>query len=249
MNAQTDSTNLGSAGAAWGWHELLIGRRREIWHKLQQLGPELGDIYAAAVRLLGDEGFPARVRLIAHAARELTDRLPLYLDVPVSTGHPDYEPHIKTIAGLWRARAADPTIAGMPNAGEIPEDGQSCRADRRGVGLSQDLYRQIDNLVEKYAATTTHRETLTRTVEALDQGAAGGGESYLEPVVGQWKRLHGWFVKATHVPGPGHAAPDPDECERRFELLEDVLYGLLFPFYAPMEELDGILAEANRPAG
>jgi acyl transferase domain-containing protein len=54
----------------------IADQRAQIRAALAKHAPALVEAYDAAVRLSGDETFPWRLRLVAHAVREIANALP-----------------------------------------------------------------------------------------------------------------------------------------------------------------------------
>lgn len=250
MDEAAGSQSTDADRVAESTDQYLTKRRREILAKLERLGPELADVYRAALRLIGDESFPGRVRLIAHAVREITNRLPDYLDVPVKRGQVQYKNRLDSIAPTWQAEMnAQRSISGvLGQAQRIEPQGKA--TDTPTVTISVRLFRGIDDLVTAHVQSrSTLAQKLRGVMQSTDAVEAAGAVSELDPIVEHWKGLTKWFVKRVHIPGPGKTPTDFEECRHRFKVFESVLYALLCPFYGPVEELDAILEEANRPRG
>lgn len=227
----------------------LTARQRQILDKLDDLGPELGDAYQAALLLMADDAFPVRVRLVAHLVREITNRLPDYLDVPVDKGKAEYVNLLDEIAPLWEAEMSEQaSFARRPSA--VQEAGTTPDVTEvRTVKISAGLQRKIDGLLAEHSRSrATARQKLGAVIRSIDNGGRGGSNSDPDPIVGHWKKLTDWFVKRAHFPGPGKTPADFEECRLRFAMFESVLFAVLTPFYAAVEGLDEILEQANRPA-
>ena len=232
--------------------EGLAGRRvtrqrREILERLGEVSSELAEVYEAALWLVDDYSIPARGRLLAHCARELINRLPDYLNLPVPRGQVQYVNALDRIATLWRGETS--RAAGTAWVAESSTHDGSF-AERAAVSISVELYRQIDELVTDHLRSRmTAQEKLRVVIQAAGQAGGGFSQGQLEPLVGQWNDVRKWFQERVHVPNTPATQNDLSECIRHFNTLEDILYAVLCPFYGPLEELDGILDETNKPAG
>jgi len=223
----------------------LAHRRAEILERLRNLSFELAEAYEVALWLLDNPSIPARGRLLAHCARELINRLPDYLDVPVPAEQVQYKNALDSISALWEAETSGD---GTPGKHLSQASEETSTATTEGVTVSRRLYREIDALV------TRHKQSLLATEARLSlifrpSGQTGGhfATTQLAPWLRQWKALRRWFVGHAHFPNPGIRPLDFGECEARFSVLERVLYAMLSPFYPAVEELDAILEEANEP--
>ncbi len=227
----------------------LTARQRQILEKLSDLGPELGDAYRAALLLMADDAFPMGVRLVAHLVRDITNRLPDYLDVPVAKGKAEYVNLLDDIAPLWDAEMSEQaSVAGRP--GFVQEAGGTPDVtETPTLKISAGLWRKIDGLITEHSRSrATARQRLGAVIRSTDNAGRGGSNSHLDPIVDHWKDLTHWFVKRAHIPGPGKTPADFEECRIKFGMFESVLFSVLTPFYGAVQGLDEILEQANRPA-
>ncbi|TKJ28761.1 MAG: hypothetical protein CEE40_10580 [Chloroflexi bacterium B3_Chlor] len=249
----TDSSSAFEGTGAEGTTHLretpLTARQRQMLEKLDDLGPELGDAYRAALRLMADDSFPVCVRLVAHLVRDITNRLPDYLDVPVPKGKAEYVNLLDDIAPVWDAEMSEQ--ASVPRRPSLVQEGDGAPNVTQAptVRMSAGLHRKIDGLVTAHRRSrATTRQKLRTVIQSVDDGGRGGSNSHLDPIVEHWKELTGWFVERAHIRGPGKTPADFEECRRRFGMFESVLFSVLTPFYGAVEGLDEILEQANRPA-
>ena len=223
----------------------LTPQRSEILERLHEVSQELSEVYQAALRLQDEQTFPARGRLLAHCAREVMNRLPDHLDVPIEAKRVEYDSSLDAIAVLWEDETHRHTARGRL-ACEVADN--SNVAASAEMTLSNELHARIDRLVKDHlGARTTMSERVTGVLQPPEQSGTPFPNGQLETFVRQWKDLGRWFVGHAHVPKPGKSALDFGECESHFETLEHILYTRLCPFYGAVEELDDILEETNRP--
>ena len=245
MGPGRDNDAIDAAHATRATGQPLTRQRREILEHLGQVARELAEVYRAALWLLEDKSVPARGRLLAHCARELINRLPDYLDVPITTNKVQYEDVLDGIAVLWKDETHKRTTPGHLACAVADESSVASGAQ---VTLSNKLHAGIDRLVKDHLRSrTTTSERVASVLQPRGQSGTPFPKAQLEVFVHQWKILGGWFAGHAHVPNPGGKALDFGECERRFETLEHILYTRLCAFYGAVEELDDILEEANRP--
>jgi len=79
--------------------------RNEIRSWLQRNAPSLAELYEGAVILLYEQPLPGRTRYIAHAVREIRNRLPDVIGGPAKKQRLDYTSRIDEIAKLPEAQA------------------------------------------------------------------------------------------------------------------------------------------------
>jgi hypothetical protein len=135
----------------------LTERQLRIAERLDGLSSTLGDLFRAGVRGLRERGDEAWMRLAAHACREIVNRVPDYLDLPVAGKRLDYPQRFREIADRW------------------PEDLAAAPAD--------DVLALVARLVEEHRAVSA---TLRERAEALFQAvgcrysvSCSGGEFVL----------------------------------------------------------------------
>jgi hypothetical protein len=85
----------------------LESRQREIVNALDRRGAtQLSALFRGAIRVNEDPDFPGFVNFVAHAVREIANRLPDYIDLPFPK-RVDYSGAIDRIATQWN-EAANP---------------------------------------------------------------------------------------------------------------------------------------------
>src|SRR5713101_7429324 len=75
--------------------------RQELLNWFRRNAESLADAYEGAIRLLVDRDFPGRVHFIAHAVRDIADRLAFVLDPQLTPRRVQYEHHMDGILKLW----------------------------------------------------------------------------------------------------------------------------------------------------
>ena len=225
----------------------LTRQRRDILERLGEVSSELAEAYEAALWLVDDHSIPARGRLLAHCARELINKLPDHLDVPIDAKRVEYENALDRIAVLWQDLTHKHTSFGHVAHGVADESSVVASAQ---VTVSNKLFGMIDRLVKDHLLSrTTISQRVTSALQPQEQPGTPFSNAQLETFLHHWKYLSRWFAGHAHLPNPGSRALDFAECEHHFETLEHILHTTLCPFYAAVEELDDILEEANRRTG
>jgi hypothetical protein len=181
----------------------------------------------------------ARERFVAHAVREIRNRLPERI-----TGEKrkrvDYEGHLKQLIGLCEqhglslddVRPIAPTEsseeAGLPEEMSLPE----------GVRVK---------FVEMVRDHTEGSERLRESIVRMFAEAAPENQEYREtirPVAERWFETTKWFMERTHAPEKLNSA-SLEELLLQFELFEKGLMSLANAFYETIDELDEILGHTH----
>jgi hypothetical protein len=97
-----------------------VDQRAQIRGALQKHAPALVDRYEAAVRLVQNETFPWRLRLVAHAVREIANALPEEL-LGLKAGR-DSDALLEDVTRTWE-RDVSPSALDGPRSGSHPQCG------------------------------------------------------------------------------------------------------------------------------
>jgi hypothetical protein len=215
--------------------------RREIRGWLSRNGAvSLSELYAGAVMLVGQKA-PGRARLVAHAVREIRNRLPDVLAPEKAPKHLNYHKECGVIRSLWpemgplqqlAAPSPAPTATGMVT---IP----AAAAARVQHLLAEDL--EVEGRVRQAARRLYAAAVRVRSNRVITSSEA----TAIEPAITGWLEVTQWFVELVHEGRTPDEATNPDEFERRFELFERALLALIQDFYPALDDLDDILEEAN----
>ena len=228
----------GTIGSPWNPSrvELRDWSRREA--------PSLGDLYEAAVELLYQQPLPGRIRMIAHAAREITNRLPDYLSGERVGKRLDYATRMDGIEERWNKHKQ----MSSPSASESSPVSLSSQ----DIQIPAELYNELDLLISDHrAARQRPLDAAQRLYEGLDPENNMKMGDTLRPVLLQWVAITKWFTGHAHDGGKGKRDGDYDwdEVKRKFELMELSLRSIVGAFFVAVNELDEILAETNSRAG
>jgi hypothetical protein len=217
--------------------------RMELRGWLARNAPPLADLYSGAVMLLHDQRFPGRFRFIAHAVREIRNRLPDAISGRTSSGRFNWKDRLDALAENW-ARYKLPFDGALPGLTFIG----AAEPDSSGPGqasLPVPVVRQMATLLGDHReAREKPREAAMRLFEACAPENCQLRDS-LRPVVDQWFNVTEWFVSKAHSPGVAGASHDEASLRYHFELFERTLNALVGRFFATAADLDEILEEAN----
>jgi hypothetical protein len=214
--------------------------RREIRAWLQRNNAvSLSELYEGAVELVS-RTVPGRVRLVAHAVREIRNRLPDALAPEKEPERLDYRKRCEAIRNVWQ-RLDSIELLGSRN---VPDATAS-------VGVPVVAAEQVQQLLDDDQAVQGRvRATATRLYVAVVRIRSGrtlteSEQVAIEPAIRQWHIVTDWFVDRAHDNGTPDGENDLQAFADRFELFERALYSLIQEFYPATKDLDEILEEAN----
>lgn len=209
----------------------------ENQHKLHDLfkkqAPHLLDAYIGALTLIGTRSFPGRIYFIAHAARDICNRLP-DIFLTIENSKIGYEEKLDEIAKVWpdtNVKASD--YAPRP---DIDTD--------MTVSIPISVAMKILTLLDKNKNRRTQFNKFD-DMFALLAGADEQERKLLQPIVKEFKDVADWFMKHTHL--RNKAMPDVPQCEieQKFEHFESLVCTLLKGFFETKDDINEILQQAN----
>jgi hypothetical protein len=83
---------------------------------LHRNAPSLAELYEGAALLIFEVPLPGHARFVAHAVREIRNRLPFVISGSKSSGNLDYKGRMDQIIERWKGAgfSTDGRIAGLP---------------------------------------------------------------------------------------------------------------------------------------
>ena len=221
-----------SDGESWRTPE-----RAALVRWLNRCAPALVPLYMGALRLALLDSFPGRVHFIAHAIREICNRLPGALGPKVKRHDAGYEPLTDKIRDQWLAE-------------DLPENGRLRISDEsvppasgpRRQEVSVELLESVGRLIADHNEAKVNREAREKArFGALTN--LGSTPSFARKVWQKRKRDAHKFAHAADDPRP----PERDEeWVAAFYELERDLIAISRPSQENLDELDRLLAEVNR---
>jgi hypothetical protein len=210
--------------------------RRDIREWLYKTAPSLGELYEGAVWLAYGPRLPGRVRFIGHAVREIGNALPAAMSEAVRRGALAYKERLDQVAKTWEHY-------GYPLDGTLPT-ATTPEVPMPDIALPRPLVEQIAVLLGDHRGVRLKRdEAAVHLFEACIPADQFTPE-WVMPVIDQWLGVISWFMSRTHDSGTPDAAHEA-EVPGQFELFETILGTLSREFFATMEGIDAILADAN----
>lgn len=220
------------SGTAWS------PRRHELLEWFQEHAPSLADPYRGAVQLLAVPDFPGRIHFIAHAVRDICNRLPDFLG-SVQRDRLNYEEEVSVIAKEWPLQTR--VSPGAYSSGDAPP------ADSVSVPIPMPAVRAVENLLLKYEARQTNQDVIAGMFALVAQ-ADDTERQNLVPIVEEFRRTARWFMERAHVRTKTMEAPKEADLARQFEQFEQVTLSLIRGFFRTADELNELLQEANARA-
>jgi hypothetical protein len=214
-------------------------RRRELRVWFERNARSLGELYEGSLKILFEPNFPGKTRFVAHAVREIRNRLPDVIAGKKGGSRVDYVSRCDLISKEWNK-------AGFSSDGKLPTavlDGQSLQES--DIPIPSPLFKIIAILIKDHVeAREKPSEAQLRLFEAIAPENQKLRDA-LRPVVDQWLKVTEWSVKKVHYSGTKDEGVDLEYIIRQFELFEASLSSIIQSFFKGIEELDEILEDAN----
>jgi hypothetical protein len=203
-------------------------RREQLRAWFEDRAPSFAGPYAGAVRMIEDEAFPGRLHFIAHAARDILNRLPDLLDPQVKPKRVEYDKACDEISKHWRS--LDSFDGDTPPPGPVS-------IDFRAAGA-------VDSLVAKHLQSRGRASNAELLFRHLMRHEPSKGDVNLR-LVRELKRTQKWFVAHAHLDVKPRDFTEED-LQIRFRSFESMLHSLVGDFFTTIEELDNVLDKANQ---
>jgi len=187
--------------------------------------------YEGAVCLLESKGFPGRVHFIAHAVRDIADRLPFALDPQQEGQRVQYEQQLDRIEKLWLK------LDSISDSQELTPSSGTVAIDLRVAAM-------IDSLIQEHRIRRqrpSNSELLFRFLMRSEPSQ----QDVNERLVRDFKKSREWFMGLAHLRASETDTVEEDELQVRFRTFEGMLHSFVGSFFTAKKELDGILLQAN----
>lgn len=189
--------------------------RRNLREWFERNAPSLGELYEGAVFMVYSDNFPGRVRFVAHAVREIGNRLPDIVAGREGRPRLEYKNRLDNIQQSWER-------AGFPLDGSIPakvvQDSNLLPSGHIPVPLN--LFQQIANLIRDHASVReTRKQSTERLLKALVPNSCES-EAFLMLQIEKWLEILDWFMSQVHESPDKQDWNDAemhDELRKRFE--------------------------------
>lgn len=212
----------------------LTDQQRALLLALQRRDPKLACMYFGALRVLADEANPEGLPMAAHALRELMEKLPESLDIPLKA--PTGELAYRVANHLWPLWKATVEKSACLNGGEW--QGQIDPPLRE---LLQGLNAFFDWFSVKHRP---RREEVVLALRRLDTAGRFLPALLEDKNVRMWRDIREFFVAVAHHP---KNPTSRDDFSRQLDELERFLLDRFQPrTFADFDAIDALLKEAAR---
>jgi len=211
--------------------------QQEILNWLKDMGPSLAELYEGAVKLLTDNSFPGRVRFIAHAVREIRNRLPEVVAGKIVRPRQDYLEELKPIIKEWEATQ----VFGVVARDEESEQ----RLTHQQHSIPGKLLLMIEQFFKKHQDVSLTKKEKAKALLLELAPESGGVEESLIPVIDHWLDITEWFVERAHESPSVDIQVDENTLVEKFGSFEQALRALVGLFYSGLEEIEDIVKKAN----
>ena len=210
----------------------LSPKRKELLDWFRRKAEPLAEAYEAAIRLLNDKHFPCRVHLIAHAVRDIADRLVFVLDPQLKGRRVQYENAMDKIEKRW------PTIEKITETKAKSNEANS-------VAIDYELASIIDSLVTEHRKRRQGPSNFTLLFRYLMRNEPYQIEVN-QRLVRDFAKVRRWFMDLTHLRNTKAPEVDEDKLQSQFSKFESMLHSFVGDFFTGKAELDEILRKANK---
>ena len=203
---------------------------------LDRKAPHLAPLYLAGLRMAMDEGFPGRVHFIAHAIREIRNRLPDALDGALELPKSKYPKYVGRLYVQWAEE-------GFPTDGSGPSIDEPAEATSAATGrvVSSEFISAVGSLVAHHAGLEAGRDALRMPrFEAL----AGPGP-HPQHVWKGWRDASRSAERFAHARNETLPADADVEWTAKFLAFERFLIVISKRAQENIADLDELLREAN----
>ncbi len=205
--------------------------RRELLKWFRVNAAPLVEAYEGAIRLVDDGDFPGRIHFIAHAVRDISDRLVYVLDPQLNGNRVQYANCMDRIEKDW------PQLTSVGDASPAVAEIETLRIDHKVASM-------IDSLVK------AHRESRQRPSnhELLFRFLMRKEPLQLkvhQRLIADFKKTRNWFMGRAHLRYDEVLQVDESELQTQFKNFEGMLHSVVSNFFIGKNELDEILRQAN----
>ena len=226
-----ESTGPDRVGETWWTPE-----RRALVRWLDTRTPALTPLYEGALSLAARDSFPGRVHFIAHAIREIRNRLPGALGPKVERQDAGYEQATDKIQRRWIEE-------GLPEDGSLVslKEPDATVSGRESREVSDEFLASVGSLIAKHTASQVNRMDRDSSRFA-DLGEHGQSPQH---VVKNWNNLFPNVEGIAHARGKPLPEGADSEWVENFFRFEECLMFIQQHSYENLDELDKLLEEAR----
>ena len=213
--------------------DYMTPQRDELLIWFQRNAPSLGELYEGALKIIYADNFPGKTRFVAHAVREIRNRLPDVIEGTQSKRF-DWKNRLDDLSRKWRNAGFGSDLFETKEIPKSPE-----------VPIPRNLFVRISDLINEHeAARERPYEAAERLYTIIDPKNEPLRDT-LRPIIEQWLEVTGLFVRRAHDSGKTDVDQNWKELKENLEHFEILLIAIIGKFFERLEEIDEILEEAN----
>ncbi|MFH1263166.1 MAG: hypothetical protein V1495_06970 [Pseudomonadota bacterium] len=206
----------------------------------KQNAEHLSELYRAAVVLFDNESFPGRFRLIAHAVREIRNRLPDILSQVENSERFEVSKRVSHLVKTWD----NLRVSELPTSDPVAGDNNGEKPGT--VAIPTPVFQVAAALVDDFRKVTNKKEESARRLFMALIPHTERNRELMAPVIRQWVDVTEWFAIRAHETVRAHTQPSEGDLRSNFLVFEDTLMSLQSNFFENLGEVNDILEQANR---
>lgn len=187
----------------------------------------------AAVRLLYETSFPARVHLICHLIRDIYRTLPAALGQKISSRPVEVFPDmVKELVQAWQNFPTTSALKRCAAASDIP--------------VSAQVHECLMCIIKKSEQMSKQQSIGNHLAVALFRSIGRRSDEFIQKwIIDEFNAEYDFFVKRAHLVRNLKKVPDDNGLVGNFEKFERAFHSLVGPYFTGKEELDDILQDTN----
>jgi hypothetical protein len=206
----------------------MDAKQVRIFDWLMQVDSGLAELYHGAVKMLRDENFPGRGRLVCHCVREIRNRLPNAVAGKATLSRLDYAKEINKLARAYEK-------AGLGSIHESKEQNET------GKLMGYEVLTLLHEIIKKHEEVKNIKQENAKQLLMELEPENKRMQQSLIPIVGKWIEETEWFVQRAHE---GKEIIE-NQLLKHFAAFEEVILSLIGHFYEGMQELEGLVRQTN----
>jgi len=182
--------------------------------------------------MIDDVDFPGRVHFIAHAIRDISDRLIYVLDTQLEEQRVEYHYELDKISKQW------------PEINPIKySNGDS--TEHENILIRYNVASMIDTLVKAHRQSRQRPSNSELLFQYLMRKEPLEAEVNRQ-LVKDFERLKDWFMKYAHLRRKDPPKVDESELQTKFKIFEAMIHSFVGNFFTGKKKIDEILQKANQ---
>jgi hypothetical protein len=191
----------------------LSGQQRALYEALVKKDQRLANMYLGSLLVLDHTHNPEHLAHASHSLRELMEKLPMYLDMPVPAQLPTLKDKVQQLRQIWDHTYRHST----------------CRGDPGWQGsIDKPLLKLLTKMEEFFGWFAADRPTRKQRTSKILRNLDPAGLPLPKPIenlhVEEWDRCHDFFEAGAH-----HKAVESEEFKIWLAFLERFLLDQILP--------------------